>query len=286
MFAEGLSWFTAGGLGPCLIEPEHSQQAADDNGHKDCPTFFAGMLLSFERGFEWIKRDDNDKAVVAGFTIVLAISTIGLWFATNRLWAAGERQLTLLGETSAAQSRDMQASIAAAQQSANAAQMQAAIMVAVEGPIPLVVEIKLAQYANIPGENLITDPLPPGPIQPNCRILFAIENKGRTPLRLVELCIEKHVGRALPDVPTYTHKTPWGLVLEKGPIWIRGTDGQIEITPAEVGQTKAVYASGGAFWVYGYLAYLDLLNQRAEHKFLVRWELRTGFVPDNRAGYT
>jgi hypothetical protein len=109
MFAEGVSWFTAGGLGPCLIE-----QAAHNNEHEDCPTFFAGSLLAFERGFDWIKRDDNDKAVVAGFTIVLAISTIGLWLATNNLWEAGERQLELLAKTSAAQTRDMEASINAA----------------------------------------------------------------------------------------------------------------------------------------------------------------------------
>jgi hypothetical protein len=82
MFAEGLSWWTAGGLEPCLVKPEHSQQAANDNEHEGCPTFFAGSLLTFERGFDWIKHEDNDKAVVAGFTIVLAISTIGLWFAT------------------------------------------------------------------------------------------------------------------------------------------------------------------------------------------------------------
>jgi hypothetical protein len=50
-------------------------------------------LLLYQRGFEWIKHDDNDKAVVAAFTIVLALSTIGLWLATNKLWEAGERQL-------------------------------------------------------------------------------------------------------------------------------------------------------------------------------------------------
>lgn len=221
----------------------------------------------FERFWDWTTDDP-----VAFFTFVLSVSTIGLWIVT---WRSGVRQ-----------SREMRASIAIAQQSASAIQMQAAIMAAVEGPMPLVVEIKLVQYANIPGEIVIADPLPPGPIQPKCRILFAIENKGRTPLRLVELCIEKHIGRALPNVPTYTHKTPWGLILEKGPIWIRGTDDQIEVTPADIGASLAVYPNGGAFWVYGYFVYIDLLNQKIEHKFLVRWDLTNGFVPDNRPNYT
>jgi hypothetical protein len=105
MFAEGLSWIMAGGLGPCLVAPEHSEQAAKNDNHQDCPSFFAGTLLVFERGAEVLKRNDNDKAVVAGFTIVLAISTIGLWLATNRLWTAGERQLSHLSDTAERQLR-------------------------------------------------------------------------------------------------------------------------------------------------------------------------------------
>jgi len=122
LFAEALSWWTAPGLGPCLVEAEHSQQATNDDEKHDCPTFFAGSLLLGQRGFEWIKSSDNDKAVVAGFTIVLAISTIGLWLATIDLYRAGERQIEFLRESSEAQSRDMQASIAAAQKSADTAE--------------------------------------------------------------------------------------------------------------------------------------------------------------------
>jgi hypothetical protein len=105
MFAEGLSWMMAGGLGPCLMEPGHSQEAANNNEHEDCPTFFAGTLLSFERGFEWVKRDDNDKGVIAAFTAVLAVSTIGLWLATIRLWRAGETQRLLAEDTAERQLR-------------------------------------------------------------------------------------------------------------------------------------------------------------------------------------
>jgi len=127
LFAEASSWLTGGpNSALCLLEPQNSEQAFNDDQQKDCPTFFAGSLLLGHRGFEWIKRDDNDKAVVAGFTIVLAISTIGLWLATNKLWAAGERQLELLRESSATQSRDMQASIQAANELAGASNRGAA----------------------------------------------------------------------------------------------------------------------------------------------------------------
>lgn len=71
-----------------------------------------GAALAFEKADIFLER--HDKSVIGAFTIVLAISTIGLWLATNKLWSAGERQLELLAETSAAQSSDMKASIAAA----------------------------------------------------------------------------------------------------------------------------------------------------------------------------
>jgi hypothetical protein len=210
--------------------------------------------------------------LLAWFTAVLAVSTIGLWIVT---WRSGLRQ-----------SGDMQASIEVARQAAEAAQTQAAILAAVEGPMPLIAQLKLAQYASIPGDSLVADPVPAGPVPANCRILVAVENKGRTTLRIVELCIEKFVGSDLPGIPRYSHSTSFNFYLEKGPIWLRGSDEQIVVTPADIGAMHAYYPSHGAFWVYGYFAYPDLLNRRVEHKFCVRWDQTAGFVPDNRPDYT
>jgi hypothetical protein len=50
-----------------------------------------------------------------------------LWLASNKLWKAGERQIELLAQTSDAQSRDMQDSIAVSRDSANAALMSAQV---------------------------------------------------------------------------------------------------------------------------------------------------------------
>ena len=103
---------------------------------------------------------------------------------------------------------------------------------------------------------------------------------------MTELCIEKFAGTELPAFPAYNHIIPWGLVLEKGPIWIRAGDDQIEITPTDIGAATAAYQFNGAFWVYGYFAYRNLLNEKVEHKFLARWDLAQGFVGENRPGYT
>jgi hypothetical protein len=172
-----------------------------------------------------------------------------------------------------------------AQVSARAAQTQAAVMVAVEGPIPLVPGLKLVQFDQIPGEITLVDPVLSGPIPANCRIMIGVENKGRTPLRMIELCVEKFVGLSLPPQPSYVHLDPWGLVLEKGPLWIRPSEELTEVTAAEVRAAAAAYPTG-AFWVFGYFAYWNILNERTIHKFAARWDLAHGFVPENRSDYT
>jgi hypothetical protein len=70
----------------CLIQPEHSEQNHD--GEKYCPAFHAGAALIFEKVDGWLER--HDKSVIGAFTIVLALSTIGLWLATNRLWKSAD----------------------------------------------------------------------------------------------------------------------------------------------------------------------------------------------------
>jgi len=173
----------------------------------------------------------------------------------------------------------------ATQTAAEAALHQARVLAAAEGPIPLIHSMKLVQYQKIPGEIPSADPFPPGPIGPNCRFIFAIENKGRTPLRMIEICVEKFAGSVLPNKPIYVHAEPWGLILEKGPTWVRLSEDQGNITPADVGAAAAVYPNG-AFWVFIYLGYLNLLDEKVTYKFLVRWDLTYGFVRENRPGYT
>jgi len=44
----------------------------------------------------WLER--HGEAVIAAFTIVLALSTIGLWRATRKLYEAGEQQIAAVGD--------------------------------------------------------------------------------------------------------------------------------------------------------------------------------------------
>ena len=201
----------------------------------------AYVLWEIGKFLNWISP-----AITAIATTFIGLFTWTLWQSTDKLWK----------ET---------------RTSAQAAERQANVMIAVESPIPLIVGFKFAQYSQIPGETVIADTVPPGPIPPNCRVLFCIENKGRTPLRLIDLCIEKFAGNALPSQPTYTHILPWPGVLEKekGPIWIRVGDDQYDaITAADIAAASIAYQGVGAFWVYGYFSYRDLLNERVRAQIL------------------
>lgn len=163
---------------------------------------------------------------------------------------------------------------------------QTRLLAAIESPLPVVVEIRLVQFAEIPGETVINQRVAGGSIPENYRIVPVMENKGRNPLRFIELCLKKHSGLSLPGDPEYSDARPWNLILEKGPVPLRLDDAQSVITAADCAAAQAAYEAGGAFWVYGYLAYRGLLNERREHKFLARWDLSEGFLADAPAGYS
>jgi hypothetical protein len=80
-------------------------------GAKECARY---GILGFAFREIGSALDSYNGLITAIATAFIAWFTLSLRQSTNRLWDAGERQLELLGETSAAQSRDMQASIATA----------------------------------------------------------------------------------------------------------------------------------------------------------------------------
>jgi hypothetical protein len=91
-----------------------------NTGAKDCASY---SVLSYALHKVGATLDALNGVITAIATAFIAWFTLSLRQSTDKLWDAGERQLKLLGESSAAQSRDMQASIEAAQKSADAAML-------------------------------------------------------------------------------------------------------------------------------------------------------------------
>ncbi|SHH01182.1 hypothetical protein [Bradyrhizobium erythrophlei] len=126
---EKLFWLVAGFLlilGVISLIPTHYEICKEGakTGEEACPSYRFAPFLVIQIGKA---LDALSVAITALATIAIAWFTWSLRRSTDRLWDAGERQLKLLAETSAAQSRDMQHSIKAAIDSAKAANRSAKV---------------------------------------------------------------------------------------------------------------------------------------------------------------
>ncbi len=120
---EKIFWLIAGFvliLGVISLIPAHYEVCKEGAkaSEESCPFYRLVPFLVIEVGKI---LDALSVAITALATIAIAWFTLSLRRSTDKLWDAGERQLALLAETSAAQSRDMQSSIAVAELSARAA---------------------------------------------------------------------------------------------------------------------------------------------------------------------
>jgi hypothetical protein len=120
---EKLFWLCIGAILIVLflsIIPSHYPicEVTEKSQEKDCPSYQFVPFIAIK-----VQQilDRMGGVLTALATIAIACFTLSLRQSTDKLWDAGERQLKLLSDTSAAQSRDMQASVTAARDSANAA---------------------------------------------------------------------------------------------------------------------------------------------------------------------
>jgi hypothetical protein len=118
---------------------------------------------------------ENGEAVTALFTIILAVSTIGLWAATNRLYKAGEEQRRSSERIAAEQrqsseriaerqSEQTQRSLDMALKAANAAELSAKSAVGSELPIVFLTSIDVKPaIGSVVSKKIVSPYLPPIP---------------------------------------------------------------------------------------------------------------------------
>ena len=270
-FAEGLSWWTLLGPGPCLVGPEQHQQSGSNDNQKTCPTFLVGSTIFIGRVDRFIAR--HDKSIIAVFTIVLAISTIGLWLSSYEMARAGERELEAFKAVSNRQSVDMQASISAAKDAANAANRQAQYLRNAERPYLRPANIELVSWTeNV--RDMFSQP------EFALSVNFDIANYGNG-LAFIkgwalthEICIEGRQGgvelrlrEGLPGM-FVTRGASWRSEL---PFFVTIFDSEQKITPLQsilqVGTINTLY-------FYGFLRYSDLFGVTRRTGFMFE------FVPD------
>jgi len=101
---EGLSWETKSWPGPCIVQAGTDLEGGSNNRRGECPTFHEGLGILSERLDSFVER--HVTSIVTAFTIVFAVSSIGLWLATIRLWRASDEQRKLSERNAAERSRE------------------------------------------------------------------------------------------------------------------------------------------------------------------------------------
>jgi hypothetical protein len=106
--------------GSWLATCNYSYEPGNYNYQKACD-LLGGPFIS---SLIWFRGLFDSETVIAAFTVILAISTIGLWRSTDKLWDAGERQIRLSRSTAAVQARNTRRQLKLSQ-SATERQLQA-----------------------------------------------------------------------------------------------------------------------------------------------------------------
>lgn len=165
---------------------------------------------------------------------------------------------------------------------ATAALRQAIAAIAVDSPIPGILELKLVGYADESSSVSTVDPVLPGLPPEFCRPLVHLQNRGRTEMQLVRFCCDWVVSPSVPDMPQYHHVEIWNAAIPKeSSVWCLSRNG-MRLTKEE----RASMENLDAFlWVYGYFAYRNFMNDAFVIGYIARWDVGEGFVREPLTQY-
>jgi hypothetical protein len=206
-----------------------------------------------EEWWIWFFRRTIDDPI-AFFTLVLAVSTIGLWVVT---WQSEGRQYRHTIKT-----------LAIARRSANAALIQSKAAVAVE--LPYVVLDYVLLYAATDINSVSKQQIPGGMNIPKfCGTGVGFANNGRTNATLISQSINLVVAEILPETPDYGAMVPFspGTTLSRDkPIGQMGRT--IEISEDTI---HAIAERQTFLWAFGYLQYKDFMGVPHEFRYCAKW---------------
>jgi hypothetical protein len=181
IFESAVSWFAT-------CQPIY-QGAANHGSNEDNCTFFSGPVASivYFSGTQLFRSlHIYEHELIAGFTIILAFSTIGLWLATYRLYQAGERQIRTSRQIGAVQAGQTRRQLTLARETA-------------ERQLRAYVVVQKSEIRNFPPE-----PTPVETVQAH----VIVKNAGQTPaydvISWIGMGLEEFPPKEPPPQPTFT----------------------------------------------------------------------------------
>jgi hypothetical protein len=116
----------------------------------------------------------------------------------------------------------------------------------------------------------ITDAIPPEISDAT----IGLKNLGQTSAIITSLCAEYLVSDTLIDTPTYTHRVfpNYNVGMNQEAFLVAATN-PVRLTPA---QRKEIEDKTAKLWVYGIVAYRDVMRDEWELGFVACWQIREG----------
>jgi hypothetical protein len=222
--------------------------------------FIATIAATQPTGFDHAFIEKTFADPVAFFTLVLSISTIGLWLVT---WRSSFRQ----GKDTK-YSLDIGAkAAAAAKASAEAAILNASAAVRAELPIVSISLLALFDSDKLHSPVIVGYP----PKESVLKVNF--KNRGRSPAELIEICLEWHISDKLANLPDYRNISPYapGTFIDASGTLPNGPE---KITVLLQDDEVADLPHGTVFlWVYGYVKFRDsIVSELHVSPFCAKWQ--------------
>ena len=216
---------------------------------------FLAALVWFAAFFE-----AHREAVIAAFIVVLAISTIGLWWTSLALW-----------ETAEGQAAGMKTSIAAVQRSAEAAKKSAEVAAASVRAILFVLPRALSETINRPAAIPATTE--------NRTFTYSLQNFGKLSATVQTINIAVKARASIPtraEVDGVIRSPVVGPMIIPGDGAVRAYAKEFFLSDVDVADSKAEKIR---LFAYGTLDYSDLLGQMHTTGFAFEWKATgDGFV--------
>lgn len=212
-----------------------------------------------------------------------------LWTDPNATFAGAVALFTLaLVCVGVYQGIQLQRTVEATKTAANAALRQAKATVALESPIPEIVEIKLVEYADTQDRIGKGDHIIPGPLPELCRPLVHLRNIGRTYIYFERFCCDWIISESLPQQPVYRRirtflgALPPNMQMSDQVTWFVDYEDLIILTEV---QRNAIRNKTQFLWIFGYFSYYNFLGDRNVAGFLGRWDVDHGLSREPNQQY-
>ena len=186
-----------------------------------------------------------------------AIATSVVAAFTVTLWWTSRTQAKLLGR-----------SVKAAQDSADAALLQAKIIAGAEsGRLDFDFTLGEPEAGATDIGTLMT--VGPGAPPDECYVRVGIRNIGNTPLRVTQLYVNWAVEKVLPEEPAYGDIRSFNNMIHPNKVlFYTVTNARIELGSKH----RILFTGGAALWIYGFITYEDFIADLYDIGFAAFWE--------------